>query len=711
MIDTENLRTASLYINNQLLSRGLLRDGQNIDFASLALDDSSNSEVTVRIVSVLNDLILRRDRDAEHRESLSATMRNLRAENLKHTNDITRLTEKHADAKRKLEIAEASEASIKTQMKSADAQIRGLKEELARTKTLVAQARSTCATDVRRRDRQIDTLKKQLGEAGRARGSRGNSAVISITVTGDIGSEKPSPTRTSTTTADGYDLRNETNSFLAKLAQSLSEENEGIVRLMRRTMQQLREMSGWNDNEGHDDLVVKQGSWEDMATELDSVLEHMRTILTNPSFVPIEEVMVREEEIAHLKDGWVKMEDRWTEAVHLIDGWRKRMAANGRPVCDEELQMGLRLSPVRVKDVEETRQAPAPRLSAVAEESEEELEAVHSSPCPSARMSPGLRTVDVSEQEDSEIESDFDEHIPVDEYDVEEPNVQILQQSTAAATAPFQSSLDASSPLPEPPKLSPLKDSASAGNRGSLHMGKPLRRPGEFTSVAEENIFGPHGEVGRPSTEMVEDTERTRISSASSLDDVLLCKVPSEDMAPTENVPPKASSRRDPESPKASARDSNRRSGPPGSPSRSPRRNNLSRLPLPRNADAPPPQSPLTMATIAAKLAASEREADAVRVRAKLRAARSTRGVKKPTISHSQSESQTQAATGDKEMRDSRTEDVDPIKRDPTPADEQLRPEKRKRDNKTSKTSRTTSRRRSTLSPWELESLMTGNIQ
>ena len=60
MIDTENLRTASLYINNQLLSRGLLKDGQAIDFAS-PCDGGDGAYTMGRIISVVNDLVLRRD--------------------------------------------------------------------------------------------------------------------------------------------------------------------------------------------------------------------------------------------------------------------------------------------------------------------------------------------------------------------------------------------------------------------------------------------------------------------------------------------------------------------------------------------------------------------------------------------------------------------------------------------------------------------------
>lgn len=61
MIDSDNLRTASLYINNQLLSRGLLRDGRTIDFDRPYSDDYELSDTMGRIMSVVNDLILRRD--------------------------------------------------------------------------------------------------------------------------------------------------------------------------------------------------------------------------------------------------------------------------------------------------------------------------------------------------------------------------------------------------------------------------------------------------------------------------------------------------------------------------------------------------------------------------------------------------------------------------------------------------------------------------
>jgi hypothetical protein len=65
MIEADNLRAASLYINNQLLSRGLLRDGQNIDFANPGGTDGEVAATMGRVMSVVNDLILRRDVSAK----------------------------------------------------------------------------------------------------------------------------------------------------------------------------------------------------------------------------------------------------------------------------------------------------------------------------------------------------------------------------------------------------------------------------------------------------------------------------------------------------------------------------------------------------------------------------------------------------------------------------------------------------------------------
>ncbi|KAL2196541.1 Afadin and alpha-actinin-binding-domain-containing protein [Corynascus similis CBS 632.67] len=758
MIESENLRTASLYINNQLLSRGLLRDGNGIDFAHPGDNDAEVSETMSRVMAVVNDLILRRDRDAEHRESLSATLRTLRAESLRQANDIQRLQEKYAEAQRKVGLGEAAEAALRTNLKASEATVHRLKEEAARTKTLVAQTRASCANEVRKRDRQIESLKKAVTDAGRARGAGKGTGTTSITVVGETGSEVEYGLRPGDAVGQNSDLRNETNAFLAELAKGLSEENEGLLQLVRRTIERLKDMSGWDvvngdmieNGDGH--ALALASNPADLSLEVDAVLEHLRTILTNPSFVPIEEVVVREDEIHRLRDGWEKMETRWKEAVHLIDGWRKRMQASGRPVNVEELKMGLRLSPVKVKNVEETSQGYALRLEDGFEREEDNAQ-LHC--CDEGPLDliphPGA-----DDDDDSDASSLFNDNVDVDDLDVEEPNVEILQQSVMLA----------SPPLPSPPELSPLRDSFTAGNRRDRpHNRKP---PKGFPTIAEEKTYDvdaeepplppPHLEKPQQSPQKkpilslrtVPPEEAAKVelppSAAVSTPDASVDSMPlskaadersSKTSAPaaatarTQKRPPPTTRHREPpkkvepsrrelarreaarkeESEKAKAtskppvksrpprppitrgrsdtrpdenssngarppratsatsaasgrstgttksanrsgnksptktantESSKRPPSPPAaarapspapSPSRSPKRVN-SRLPLPRpgcnNVLPAPQQSPLNMATITAKLAASEREADAARVRAKLKAARMGKGVSVP---------------------------------------------------------------------------------
>ncbi|KAG7288529.1 hypothetical protein NEMBOFW57_004882 [Staphylotrichum longicolle] len=756
------------------------------------------------------------------RESLSATLRTLRAESLRQANDIQRLQEKFAEAQRK--------------------------------------TRSSCANEVRKRDRQIESLKKATTEAGRARGAGRSTGITTITVVGDIGSEAEHGVPSTVGTEQGPDLRTETNAFLAELAKGLSEENEGLLQLVRRTTEQLKEMSGWDvangnptDNgDGH--VFALAANPADMSLEVDAVLNHLRTILTNPSFVPIEEVVVREDEIHRLRDGWEKMETRWKEAVHLIDGWRKRMQASGRPVNVEELKMGLRLSPVKVKNVEETSHGYALRLEAVLEDEEVGVLEHHYD-------EESLDLVPEPEADDAESDASSEFEHDLDELDVEEPNVEILEQSVMLA----------SPPLPSPPQLSALRDPFASGNKA----GRPDHRKHarDFPTIAEEKtrdlvedeppLPPPHGvrpqqsPQRRPilSLRTVPPEEAARValppSAAVSTPDTSVDSIPfgkpsgeptsktSTASAKSQKRPPPAARKREPvkvkeasrkdaaakeatgkepvkdatrkeltkevarkepakeaarkesakeATRKESAREATRKEatkettrkkdGEESKPfqaankvpanqatdySGSPTQQNLPKSGVGNISK----QSPLSMATITASRAASERDADAARVRAKLKAARLGKGVsphRRGTTAASASTSTSTGSPTEREAADAnsatmstrsfetdsvtasastsnnsdgsgalsstttttttttattRDDDADelgfspPLKRAQQQAQQQEQQEQqpqqkqpaRKRERRASKTA---SRRRSTLNPWELDALMQG---
>ena len=130
------------------------------------------------------------------------------------------------------------------------------------------------------------------------------------------------------------------------------------------------------------------------------------------------------------------------------------------------------------------------------------------------------------------------------------------------------------------------------------------------------------------------------------------------------------------------------------------------------------------MATIAAKLAASEREADAARVRAKLKAARGgLAGARAKAVPRVEAAAPAAADTDTC---------VDPVKKavapdvasseavgalstsvnsNGEPAQQPLRKKRDPKDKDQRRASKAASRRRSTLNPWELKSLMTGSME
>jgi len=158
-----------------------------------------------------------------------------------------------------------------------------------------------------------------------------------------------------------YSLKQETTEFLTQLSQSLSDENDNLIGLVRDTLLTLKKLQGLQVNAqrtsvatdsgitgesetGSDMLQVLPTSYDSLSKDMENVLQNLKSILTNPNYVPIEEVTHREEEIMRLREGWEKMEARWREAIVLMDGWRIRTLNGGDTINLEEIKMGLGLA-------------------------------------------------------------------------------------------------------------------------------------------------------------------------------------------------------------------------------------------------------------------------------------------------------------------------------------------------------------------------------
>jgi hypothetical protein len=552
---------------------------------------------------------------------------------------------------------------MRQQLKSAEQAARALKEEMARMKMLVAQTRAQCANEVRKRERTIEGMKKHVAEGGRARGTGKMVGSVTINVTAGIGAESSNANALGTDES-AYDLRMETNEFLTELARGLSEENEHMGGLVRKTVETLKMLSGCDkDGPPEKALVVQvENGYEALSAEMDIVIDHVRTLLTNPSFVPLEEVEVREEEIIRLREGWERMESRWREAVQMMDGWRKRMAVSGQTVNLEELKMGIRLSPFRSKTEDSTR---AFQLSTLVEDGEGDTQADIDA----------MDDTDMQEPEEVNVgvDSDDSDSSLMDDDPLDEQSEDVSEERNHEASF---NTISSASPGP-PPQLSPLKETTK-GNRGVSH--EPLDT---FTENSKEDIYELL-QLNNSSPRKLQPVAQSppqrgrRQTPTPSEDEVALLK--------TSNTQKQASSptKQGLQAPAGRA-----------SPIHRMREDTGSKLPRPK--EALPQQSPLTMASIAAKLAATEREADAARVRAKLKAAR----MKSASNAEALKLNAPQRKASD-EMEPSKVE------RDNREHANDV-PETRKRKAPIRQGGRA-SRRRSTLSPWELESLIQGTV-
>lgn len=293
-------------------------------------------------------------------EALTAANENLQALRTsfaQQSQTIARLETRNGELNRQLALVGAQESAAKATLRSAENKTKALKEELARLRGTVTQIRGQCAIDLRRRDGEIQKLKRSIeGRRGRDENKAQTGVIVvkpgsykaqqeSMLVEAEVDIESPD-----------YSLKQETTEFLTQLIHGLSDENDALIALVKSTLQTLRSLQGLqvdstsgqekleNSGTGPDSgISAAPPSYEELAADTDEVLAHLRGLLTNPSFVPLEEVEVREEEISRLREGWEKMEARWKEAIALMDGWRKRMVHTGDTIKLEDLRIGLNL--------------------------------------------------------------------------------------------------------------------------------------------------------------------------------------------------------------------------------------------------------------------------------------------------------------------------------------------------------------------------------
>lgn len=398
-MNPSSLSCASTYLNNLLLARGLLQDGKSIDFAHSEGDDNTMS----RVINIVHDLVLRRDRDAEQRELLANNLRALRVEESQRVLDMQRVRDQNTDLVRKMKEADAQERALKAGVRKAETAAKEMKEQMLKMKSTLDQVRAKCLGDVRKRDLELEKLKGHVAQM--QRGQRGANPGPKVVASAK--QESISGRGAQDVNSAEWSLEKESNDFLAALVNETSGENVVLRNILTEALETLREITGVEDSDQAKDETELDGigipgqyrksrqkaaqkeqelalvSCETIAKEINAALDHCRSILKDPSFVPIEEVQVREMEINKLRDGWEKMASRWKEAVTMMETWRQNMLAgspekidmselshldfgksvavlpNGQPVLSrEEIYSSILMDSSRIEIPEEAKEDP-----------------------------------------------------------------------------------------------------------------------------------------------------------------------------------------------------------------------------------------------------------------------------------------------------------------------------------------------------------------
>nr|POE66117.1 hypothetical protein CFP56_54379 [Quercus suber] len=356
-MDHESLRTASTYLNNLLLARGLLRNSAAIDFVK------PSKESRAQIINLVHDLILREDRSREQQEHVAVTLRQLRADEARHASEMQRGRERQEETARDAVQARTAERAAQTEVRKLEKAMKTVQEQATRLRAGLAQVRSQCVNDVKKRDLELARLKTHL--QGQQRGNRVGMVAPSITITnGGKGSRQVQDRAVHGVEDPEYSLKQETTEFLTQLSQSLSDENDSLIGLVRGTLGTLKELLGlpavrrhpdsavgsMGSNEGKNEVAMLHTlptAYDTLAADMEDAVEHLKLILSNPNFVAIDEVEVRDEEIRRLRAGWEHMERRWKDVFVMFEGWQHRMK-DGETINIEDLRKGMGLvSPSR----------------------------------------------------------------------------------------------------------------------------------------------------------------------------------------------------------------------------------------------------------------------------------------------------------------------------------------------------------------------------
>jgi len=273
-----------------------------------------------------------------------------------------------AELERKNAILEGQARGFNGTLRTAESSAKSLRDEATRLKTVLQQVRTQCASDIRKRDLQIQKMKERLSDT--RRGTRPPASTIVISDSQHLGGSTLSRDRFDSTEPPRT-LADDTTDFLTTLSQTLADENDNILALLRQCLSTLKAVQGLPDNdhapqteqEAEDALnpvVAPPANLESLSLEMDEVMASLQDMLNQPNYVPLEDLEEKNKEIVLLKQRNETLQEEWRKAIDLVDTWNKTLAGKteGKEIGEKARDVPAMLSKKRpLRDIVNCRES------------------------------------------------------------------------------------------------------------------------------------------------------------------------------------------------------------------------------------------------------------------------------------------------------------------------------------------------------------------
>ncbi|KAK9474744.1 Afadin and alpha-actinin-binding-domain-containing protein [Dipodascopsis tothii] len=312
------------FLNKTLVSKGLLREDQALDF-------HSGADV-VPIINLVYELVKIRDQDAEQREKLTDRLVEYQNGQKDTKLQLKQLKQRIDGQAGKIRDLEAAANVAKTSLKTAEVEHQKLQAASTKQKQAMATLQQQDANERRKRDQQILRLKEKAGF--------------------DVRRAKPLPMLSGSMPFNGVDgsggtaaeFFEDAGGTLPDVVVDLTAENDKLTALLRETLLALNIMNGSTRLKAmqlEEALKLIPSSYDDFSIEINNALGSLRERMESLRLGAFtEDVSKKDEQITELEKQLEATRQNWQTAMASLEDWNKYLEQRGGKRVDMSTTVG-----------------------------------------------------------------------------------------------------------------------------------------------------------------------------------------------------------------------------------------------------------------------------------------------------------------------------------------------------------------------------------